>query len=386
MARKTLTDKGVAAIKPRAKTYTHSDPMLPGHYVRVTPTGSKSFVAVARDPRGKQVWTTIANAALIGIEEAREEAREVIKRVKAGQDRAGPQSFESVANEWLHRHVNAKGLRSVYEYKRLLHKHLLPEWGGRDFTSIKRTDVAKLLDTVEDEAGARSADYVLSLISGIANWYAKRDGEYVSPLIRGMYRHSIKDRARTRILSDDEIRAIWSAYAPGHIYGDLLKLALLTGQRQDKVASMRWEDISIDRAWHVPNGTREKGAGGAMVLPSMALDIIKARPRFASNPYVFAGRDSYIKGFAKLKRALDAKVPIAPWQFHDLRRTARSLMSRAGIRPDIAERVLGHAIRGVEGTYDRHQYREEKAHALNALAALIESIINPSDNVVALRG
>ena len=385
MARKTLTDKGVAAIKPRAKTYTHSDPMLPGHYVRVTPTGSKSYVAVARDPRGKQVWTTIANAALIGIEEAREEAREVIKRVKAGQDRAGPQTFESVANEWLHRHVDARGLRSVYEYKRLLHKHLLPGWGGRDFTSIKRTDVAKLLDTVEDEAGARSADYVLSLISGIANWYAKRDGEYVSPLIRGMYRHSIKDHARTRILSDDEIRAIWSAYAPGHIYGDLLKLALLTGQRQDKVASMRWEDISIDGAWHVPNGTREKGAGGVMVLPGVALDIIKARPRFASNPYVFAGRDFYIKGFAKLKRALDAKVPIAPWQFHDLRRTARSLMSRAGARPDIAERVLGHAIRGVESVYDRHSYRDEKAHALNALAGLIESIVNPTDNVVALR-
>jgi integrase len=385
MARKTLTDKSVAAIKPRAKTYTHSDPMLPGHYVRVTPSGSKSYVAVARDPRGKQVWTTIANAALIGIEEAREEAREVIKRVKGGQDRAGPQTFESVANEWLHRHVDAKGLRSVYEYKRLLHKHLLPEWGGRDFTSIKRTDVAKLLDTVEDEAGARSADYVLSLISGIANWYAKRDGEYVSPLIRGMYRHSIKDHARTRILSDDEIRAIWLAYALGHIYGDLLKLALLTGQRQDKVASMKWDDISIDGTWHVPNGTREKGAGGVMVLPSVALDIIKARPRFASNPYVFAGRDSYIKGFAKLKRALDAKVPIAPWQFHDLRRTARSLMSRAGVRPDIAERVLGHAIRGVEGVYDRHSYRDEKAHALNALAGLIESIVNPTDNVVALR-
>ena len=385
MARKTLTDKGVAAIKPRAKTYTHSDPMLPGHYVRVTPTGSKSYVAVARDPRGKQIWTTIANAALIGIEEAREEAREVIKRVKAGQDRAGLQTFESVANEWLHRHVDAKGLRSVYEYKQLLHKHLLPEWGGRDFTSIKRTDVAKLLDTVEDEAGARSADYVLSLISGIASWYAKRDGEYVSPLIRGMYRHSIKDHARTRILSDDEIRAIWLACALGHIYGDLLKLALLTGQRQDKVASMKWDDISIDGTWHVPNGTREKGAGGVMVLPSVALDIIKARPRFASNPYVFAGRDSYIKGFAKLKRALDAKVPIAPWQFHDLRRTARSLMSCAGVRPDIAERVLGHAIRGVEGVYDRHSYRDEKAHALNALAGLIESIVNPTDNVVALR-
>jgi len=140
---------------------------------------------------------------------------------------------------------------------------------------------------------------------------------------------------------------------------------------------MRWDDISIDGAWHVPNGGREKGAGGVLVLPTVALDIIQARPRFASSSYVFAGHDSYIKGFAKLKRALDAKVPIPHWQFHDLRCTARSLMSRAGVRLDVAERVLGHAIRGVEGTYDRHSYREEKAHALNALAGLIETILNP---------
>ena len=57
-------------------------------------------------------------------------------------------------------------------------------------------------------------------------------------------------------------------------------------------------------------------------------------------------------------------------------------MSRAGVRPDIAERVLGHAIKGVEGVYDRHSYREEKAHALVALASLIENITNPPANKV----
>ena len=71
-----------------------------------------------------------------------------------------------------------------------------------------------------------------------------------------------------------------------------------------------------------------------------------------------------------------------PWVLHDLRRTARSLMSRAGIRPDISERVLGHVIKGVEGIYDRHAYTEEKAHALRALASLIENITNPPANKV----
>jgi integrase len=80
--------------------------------------------------------------------------------------------------------------------------------------------------------------------------------------------------------------------------------------------------------------------------------------------------------FSQRKEELDAKLPAMPqWQLHDLRRTARSLMSRAGVRPDISERVLGHAIPGVEGVYDRYSYADEKADALNQLAALVEQIV-----------
>ena len=81
-----------------------------------------------------------------------------------------------------------------------------------------------------------------------------------------------------------------------------------------------------------------------------------------------------------------SKLPdMEPWVFHDLRRTARSLLSRAGVLPHIAERVLGHAIRGVEGVYDRHSYDLEKADALNKLAFLVQTIINPpGDNVLHL--
>jgi integrase len=93
-----------------------------------------------------------------------------------------------------------------------------------------------------------------------------------------------------------------------------------------------------------------------------------------------------IKSWSHSKKAFDAKLGgIKPWVLHDLRRTARSLMSRAGVRPDIAERVMGHAIAGVEGVYDRHSYRDEKAIAVKDLTALIDRIINaPADNVVLL--
>ena len=94
---------------------------------------------------------------------------------------------------------------------------------------------------------------------------------------------------------------------------------------------------------------------------------------------MFAGRGgSYLTGYSKSKSQLDAKLGDIPaWTLHDLRRTARSLMSRASVRPDIAERVLGHSIKGVAAVYDRHSYRDEKAAALRQLAALLPTIHNP---------
>jgi integrase len=115
------------------------------------------------------------------------------------------------------------------------------------------------------------------------------------------------------------------------------------------------------------------------MLPQAALAIIRGQPRLASNPYVFAGRGGgHMNGFSKCKRTLDGILPdVAPWTVHDLRRTARSLMSRIGVRPDISERVMGHVIGGVEGVYDRHSYKQEKADALSNLAHLIEGLLSP---------
>jgi integrase len=189
---------------------------------------------------------------------------------------------------------------------------------------------------------------------------------------------------RDRILDDGELRTIWRQAETNGPYGAFIRLALLTAQRREKIASLKWEDISADRVWTIPTEPREKGNAGELVLPKVAIDIINALPKFASNPYVFAGRgSSHFSDYSNAKRVFDAKLEdVEPWTIHDLRRTARSLMSRAGVRSDIAERVLGHVIAGVEGIYDRHQYREEKARALTALASLIANILTPLDSKV----
>ncbi len=378
--RKTLTSTGVANLKPRARRYAEPDPELRGHYVRVAATGAKSFVAVARNPVGKQVWATIGATDVFDIEEAREKARDAIKRIRAGLPAFDAptvaQSFKDVAETWLKRHVQASRLRSEKEITRLLTAHLLPAWEGRAFLSIRRSDIAALLDQVEDEHGARQADYVLAIVRGICNWFAARHDDYIPPIARGMRRTDPKVRKRWRILNDDEMRRIWAEAQKCGTFGAFLRISLLTGQRREKVITMRWADLSDDGAWRIPAGEREKGTGGALVLPNMAIEIIRAQPRFGSNPHVFAGRGvGHFSGFSKAKNSLDAKLPdIEPWVIHDLRRTARSLMSRAGVRPDIAERVMGHAIAGVEGVYDRHSYLREKSEALCLLAELIQSV------------
>jgi integrase len=149
---------------------------------------------------------------------------------------------------------------------------------------------------------------------------------------------------------------------------------------------MKWPS-NEPPVWTVATALREKGNIGAVELPAAALAILDALPRYASNPYVFAGRGQHMSASGVFKTKFDAKLPsdMPPWRLHDLRRTARSLMSRAGVSSEHAERVMGHSIGGVEQIYDRHAYLGEKSEALAKLATLIDSIVHPRENVVPMK-
>jgi integrase len=363
MAR-SFTDRSVAALKPKAKLYTFPDPLLPGHYIRVMPTGAKSYLTIARDPSGKQVWSTIGKANEFGIDYARDEARKELQRIK----RVGPMCFQVVAEEWLKRHVNEKGLRSDYEYRRMLKKHVFPIWGGKDIAAIDRELVTALQDKIQDEHGTRTSDKVLSLVATIFAFHQKRTSSFTSPVVAGMKRYSSRENARKRILTDDEIRALWREKGT---YADLLRLALLTAQRREKVASIKWDDLD-GNVWTIPSEDREKGNAGKLKLPLLAMQIIERQPRL--NAYVFAGRGG--GHFASWKQR--DKIERDGWTVHDLRRSAKSLMARAEVPPHVSERVLGHVIKGVEGVYDQYDYDAEKGDALKRLARLIEQITKTS--------
>jgi integrase len=121
-------------------------------------------------------------------------------------------------------------------------------------------------------------------------------------------------------------------------------------------------------------------------LSTAALAVIESQPRIEGNPFVFFHSSGTTVGSSRRKKMFDEASGVTGWTLHDLRRTARTLLSRAGVNADVGERCLGHKIRGVRGTYDRHKFHAEKKHAFEALAALIEKIVNPPvGNVTTLR-
>jgi integrase len=386
--RKGLSDKGVAALKPRATRYTAADPLLGGHVVRIQPSGAKAYYAITRNPSGGQVWTKIGDAKTMTIADARTRAAEIIRRVSDGLPaiEARGETFGDVAGKWLTRHVDKKKLRSAHEIRRLLDRNILPLWKDREFVSIRRSDVTALLNEIEDQHSARQADYCLALIRSIMNFAALGNDDYTSPIVRGMRKQKPSEQSRSRVLTDVEIKSVWQASDACGTFGAFVKIALLTGQRRAAVAGMKWSDVK-DGVWTIAKAPREKPTAGVLVLPDMAREIVEAQPRLASNDHVFAGRGSGpLNGFSKLKAKLDELTGVSNWVTHDLRRTARSLMSRAGVSSDHAERVLGHVRPGVEAVYDKHPFTDEKADALRHLAALIASIVNPPavSNVVAI--
>ena len=242
-----------------------------------------------------------------------------------------------------------------------------------------RFHVAHMLDRIEDENGKPTADSVLKIFRALTRWLQQRDENYIPPLTSGMTRVPKSERRRKRILSDEEIRKVWNAGANSHTgaaYCAFVKLALLTAQRREKLHKLHWDDIK-DGVWIIPTEVREKGNPGKLKLPQLALDIINAQPRFVANPHVFAGRNATATGSlfsGTYKAQFDKLSGVTGWRIHDLRRTARSLMSRAGVQTEIAERILGHAQGELIEIYDQYDYGTEMAAALEKLAALIEQI------------
>jgi integrase len=356
----------------------------------VTAKGHKSFVVQYRVGRKSKRMALKSGLTLM---EARRQAKAVFGEIARGGDpladkqkaaAASTTTLKAVADDYLRR--EAVKLRTSGERTRILEGLIYPKLGSRQIDSIKRSEIVSLLDDVEEENGPHRAQAVLAILSKIFNWHASREDDFLSPIRRGMARIKPQEHTRDRVLSDDELRAVWrAAEAFPAPYGALVRFLLLTATRRGEAADMTRSELS-GADWVIPAARMKAKHEHVVPLSKAAKAIIDDIPKLGAYIFTLNGRGP-TNNFAKLKVALDEACGVTGWRVHDLRRTARSLMSRAGVAPDIAERCLAHTIGGIRGTYDRHAYHDEKARAFDVLAALVDRIVAPPvDNVVQLRG
>jgi integrase len=308
---------------------------------------------------------------------------------RAAKDKAAAACADTVTaicEEYLRR--EGKKLRTIDQRVSILKRLVYPAIGDRQIDSIKRSEIIRLLDKIEDDNGPRMADVTLASLRRVFHWHALRSDEFRSPIVRGMARQNAREHARSRILADDELRAIWTATdADKEPFAALVRFLLLSAARRGEAAAMRWDEIDADGIWTLPASRNKTKIELLRPLSKAAQAILAEQPQIDDCPFVFTSNGlTPIASFSGPKEKVDAKSAVTGWTVHDLRRTARSLMSRAGVNADIAERALGHVIPGVRGVYDRHKYLDEMLHAFEALAAQIERIVNPPErNVLPIR-
>jgi integrase len=375
-----------AKASDRAERTLYWDQAMPGFGLMVTDAGAKSFVVQYRHDGVSRRMKLGDN---LTVDEARKLARKRLSEVDHGHDplkekrkkqEAARNSLRSIVEEYQRREGGR--LRTAEWRMDALKRHVLPTLGSKHIEEIKRSDIVRLLDNVEDR-GPVMANKVLGILSRIFNWYAARSDDFRSPLIRGMARG--KKQPRDRVLTDDEIGAVWRATESSTgPFPALVRFLLLTAARRSEAAEMRWTELA-GRDWTLPRERNKTGLELVRPLSDAAMAVLAGLPKIGKGEFVFSpGRGGPYVSFTGGKKQFDAACGVTGWTIHDLRRTARSLMSRAGVPSDHAERCLGHVIGGVRGTYDRHAYHEEKRRAFDALAAQIERIVNPQENVVSL--
>lgn len=380
------------------------DTTLPGFGVRITDRGARSYFVVYRiagDETRKQRRATIGPCDAWELADAREKARGYLASAKRGVDpveaeaeqralskQTTANTFAKVRDQYIKVYQKPKN-RSWKQVEDAL-KLYCTDWNDKPITSIKKADVAAVIEGIALNHPT-AANRTLAHVKHMLSWAAKRDIIETSPAAD--VDKPAPDRARSRVLTNDEIKAIWlAADEVGWPYGPIARLLFLTAQRVREVGRLRWKDLDNDtRAWTLPREFAKTSQENIVPLSPMARDIILALPKHGDSEWVFpSSKGTPPSGWSKAKIAFDQASGVSDWQFRDIRRTVATGMARHRVDRFIIEQVLNHSVGGsamsaVENVYNTHRYLAEKRAALEKWADTLGGIVGaPKSNVVTL--
>ncbi len=418
---KQLTEPGIkkmAKAKPGQRREIY-DKLAPGLALRVTDRGTKTW-AVHYRYAGRHQRITLNEWPALGLEDARNEARNVRRWIKAGldpktalkveaADRRAETEAQSIAGrtfgDLAEAYIKHKipELANAKRYEAVVRNRLIPAWGELLVSELRGHHLTDLVMTIKAEGGPMAAYRVYEVGKGIFSWALGRSerGVEVHPFAHVKAKHlSIKKVPRQRALEEHEISLIWPALEGlGFPFAAWAQLLLLLGQRRSEVATMERKpgELDLDKAqWLIPAHKSKSRRRHLVPLPPAAVAILRTAPEF-SGRFVFTTTNGErpISGFSKAKARINEAVAkviaeqgadgVEPWTWHDLRRTCSTGMAGLGVPEIVRERALNHLPKGLSAVYNVHDYKREKRDALEAWAAHLEVILSGKRRVNVVR-
>jgi len=407
MAEVKLTDQIVVALAcpPGRKDVMFFDAEVKGFGVRVTAKGVRVFLYQYRSgakvcrlrlgvwpgltaPKARKLAETHRGAVHVGGDPVGEKRERKAAAIAADAARKVEEAdaaltFPRLVELWQDKGIGHRRPRYVQDAGKRLSTYF-PAWKDRPASTITRREAVAALDGVEAQRGTISARRSMAYARACYGWALKRHMLELNPF-QGIAAPG-KENPRDRVLSAEEVGAVWRASDQlGPFQRPFLRLLLLTLQRREEVAGMRWSEISADGlTWTVPAARAKNGRAHLVHLAPTARELLEAIPRMGESDLVFPGRgDRPISSFSNIKRALDVAIrteragqglkhiELPDWRFHDFRRTGVTSLAGLGFAPHVCDRMLNHvtgAIQGVAAVYQRAEFLAERKAALEAWA------------------
>jgi integrase len=344
-----------------------------------------TFYYVRARHNGQQVMRSIGrHGAPWTPDTARAKALELLGQLASGSDPfTANGGFGAEINRYLLRRQGSLKPRSLNAVERHLRQYSAP-LHKLPLADIDRRTIAVLLGQVETECGATTRNRLRSSLSAFWAW-AIAEGLAEQNPVTGTVKAD-EGASRDRVLTQDELRKLWRSLSDNR-FSEIVRLLLLTACRRNEIGNLTWDEIDLKRNLIVLAPDRTKnGRGLELPLSAQALAIIERTPRRNSSAFLFSDANGY-KGWDQDKMRLDARLGIAPWRLHDLRRTAATGMAELGVQPWYIEAVLNHYSKtangslilpghraGVAGTYNRARYTDEMRAALQRWADHVDKI------------
>jgi len=391
-----FTDRYLTSLKPRSDRYAVLDPSRKGLLMRVSPSGAKTF-NFRYKRNGVVRFLTIGTYPATTLRMAYEAHAELIKQLNRGevpslkQNESLPGQLAALrdqgptvgdlAEEFLKRYVYRERKRPE-EAARTIEQNILKHWRGRPARGITRRDGVLLLDKVVDRGAPVMANRVAALLVQMFSFGVDRGMLDATPFT-GVPRPGGTEKSRKRKLSESEVRRFWRRLTRARLSFEVrtaLKLILVTAQRPGEVALAAWSEFDLERRmWTIPAERSKNSEPHQVPLNDLAMTLLRRLiRRFGRGQFILPSRCWRARGSVPLTvRALsqglreNACLRIEKFTPHDLRRTAASLMTSAGVPRLHVEKVLNHTIDDVAEIYDRHDYTEEKRVALATLQSMI---------------